>query len=213
MMPLPEALSGRTFGQAWRSFDCTVIGYLRPGSEPGAAPDVRIGPMDSDVLQPGDALAVIAQDMREAKRVRATQAEVHSFTDVPVKKVQRDPLKIVVAAGPGTDFGRLKPLLSGIAAFAPGGSCVTVLADSVAAAEMRSVSTSNCTFQTLAGFATSRADLLKVRGRGTRGPGAEKGRGGGGMEKSRVERAWHGSLCHTPVQHVCPFVCGSISSP
>lgn len=66
-------------------------------------------------------------------------------------------------AGVGKETGALKPLLSGIAAFAPKGSHVTVLSETVTDEEVAAVCTKHCTLTRVAGSAASRADLLKAR--------------------------------------------------
>lgn len=62
----------------------------------------------------------------------------------------------------------LKPLLSGIAAFAPAGSTVTVLSETpVPARTLGEMNNQNCSFSWSGGSATSRADLLEVCGNGS----------------------------------------------
>lgn len=85
-MPLPAALEGRTFGDAWRSFDCTVIGYIRAtrGATPGEREhSVRISPPDSDALRAGDKIVVIAHDIKAASQLRGWSAEARRGESVP----------------------------------------------------------------------------------------------------------------------------------
>lgn len=85
VVPLPAALSGKTFGETWRSFDCTVIGYIRPttsssargGGGGGGATghDIRISPPEADVVRAGDAVVLISRDIKQAQQMRSQAAE------------------------------------------------------------------------------------------------------------------------------------------
>jgi hypothetical protein len=63
LVPVPRALAGKTFGDAWKLLGTTVVAGLEPAQrQPGDAYSVLLAPADDRVLQAGDQLLVFLSD-------------------------------------------------------------------------------------------------------------------------------------------------------
>ena len=150
--PLPRALAGRTFGDAWRSCEHTVLGIMRRA--PDGAMSVLLAPPDSAPLLQGDGLALLAPSQRDAGRLRATPLPQQPPSEVPLgRSLRRSPVRVLVA---GLERPSRLPVLSALALAAPPQSHITVLSEALGEAEIKAFSTKTVAVRLVRGSPTNR---------------------------------------------------------